>query len=142
MTLQPIVPARPRAQRAAPSWPMPTGPPAHPTSRRPSRPTSGPATTRSPPNYSIWPGSSSPHASPTVRAELGQFLADHGQHPSPASVPSSTAYSSAPHGTPTATGQPGPPQTVSDRLGGARWGRHGGSDWSRHSHAGAHRDTV
>src|SRR3954447_17776156 len=43
------------------------------------------------------------HASPTVCAELGQFLADHGQHPVAGSAPSSTAYSSAPHGTTHAT---------------------------------------
>ena len=45
------------------------------------------------------------HASPTVRAELGQFLAHLStvSTPSPASAPSSTAYSSAPHGTTDAT---------------------------------------
>jgi hypothetical protein len=43
------------------------------------------------------------HASPTVRAELGQFLADHGQHPVAGLGAFPTAYSSAPHGTTHAT---------------------------------------
>jgi hypothetical protein len=43
------------------------------------------------------------HAAPTVRAELGQFLADHGQHPVAGLGAFPTAYSSAPHGTTQAT---------------------------------------
>ncbi len=58
------------------------------------------------------------HAAPTVRAELGQLLADHGQHPSPASAPSSTAYSSAPHGTTHAT------HTASEHHQINEWGKH------------------
>jgi hypothetical protein len=43
------------------------------------------------------------HAVPTVRAELGQFLAHHGQHPVAGLGALSTAYSSAPQGTTHAT---------------------------------------
>jgi hypothetical protein len=37
------------------------------------------------------------HASPTVRAELGQFLADHGQHPVAGLGAFLDCLSSAPH---------------------------------------------
>ena len=77
MTLQPIVPARPRPARCARADRCP---PAHPTSRRPSRPTSGPSHDAITAELLDLTWQFLTHASPTVRAELGQFLADHGQH--------------------------------------------------------------
>ena len=77
MTLQPIVPARPRPALCAEltDAPRPTRPVAARRGQLRARPRRDHRrTTRS--DLAVLT-----HASPTVRAELGQFLADHGQHP-------------------------------------------------------------
>jgi hypothetical protein len=103
MTLQPIVPARPRPARCAEMIDAhrPTGPPDQSPPVEADFGLSHDAITAEllDPTWQFLT-----HASPTVRAELGQFVAlPTVSTPSPASAPASTAYSSAPHGTTHAT---------------------------------------
>jgi hypothetical protein len=77
MTLQPIVPARPRPARCAEL--TDTHRPTRPVAARRGRPRAQPDSITAELLDLTWEFLT--HAAPTVRAELGQFLTDHGQHP-------------------------------------------------------------
>ena len=79
MTLQPIVPARPRPRPARCAELTDAHRPTRPVAARRGRLRAQPRRDHS--RTLDLTCQFLTHASPTVRAELGQFLADHGQHP-------------------------------------------------------------